>query len=223
MNKTENAIEYFDKALEIDPKHIQALNDKGGALAELEKFEEAFSYFDKALAIEPDNFDTLFKKADALRAQKNYDEAFSYFYKVFNMQPDNYLTINKIKVVHSHLNYTEFDGFIETKVTDYNNNLVAHLKINEVKILNHEIAKNMMYEWNFTKIINRDGVDYEMRQFERTTNEPWRTYHGGASHYGTYLFPDVREIPLIRTDYWFYEVDKGDQRSIVITSFLPIT
>jgi len=221
-NKTEEAIPFFDNALKFDPNFVFALNGKGDALTKLEKFEEAFSYFDKSLAIEPDNPDTLFKKGDAYRAMRNYDLAFSYFYKVLQMDPNNFLAMNKIKIAHSYLNFTDFDGFIETIIRDKHGNLVAHLKINEVQILNHDLAKNMINDWNLTKKIKRDGTDFQVFQHERIVDETHRTYHGGSTYYGTYLSQNTREVSLIRADYWFYQVDEGDQTSIVITAFQPV-
>lgn len=58
------AIEYFDKALEIDPNDEHVLASKGEALAKRgiqdgceADCEEALEYFNKALAINPNNFD----------------------------------------------------------------------------------------------------------------------------------------------------------------------
>ena len=221
LNKTEEAISYYDKALEIKPNYIPALNGKGEALTALGKFEEAFSYLNQVLSLEPDNIDALLRKADAFRAQGNFHEAFSYFYKVLEFDPDNFIALNKIKIVHANIGFVDFDGFIETKITDSKGNLVSHLKINVVKIFDHEIAQQFINNWNFTKKITRDGIDYEVLQHERIRDEPIRTYHGGASHYGIYALPDFRELALISADYWFFEVDKGDTSTIVITAFRP--
>jgi tetratricopeptide (TPR) repeat protein len=47
------AIEYYDKALKIDPKYALALNNKGLALDKLGKYNEAIQSYDKALEIDP--------------------------------------------------------------------------------------------------------------------------------------------------------------------------
>ena len=49
----EVAIEYYDKALEIDPTNVNAWNNKGNALKNLGKYNEAIKCFDKALEINP--------------------------------------------------------------------------------------------------------------------------------------------------------------------------
>jgi len=55
LSRNEEAITYYDKALEIDPYDTLVLNNKGGALAALGRYEEAITYYDKVLAIDPDN------------------------------------------------------------------------------------------------------------------------------------------------------------------------
>ncbi|MEK6833910.1 MAG: tetratricopeptide repeat protein, partial [Thermoproteota archaeon] len=46
-------IAYYDKALEIDPQYVTALNNKGNSLASLDRYQEAIAYYDKALEIDP--------------------------------------------------------------------------------------------------------------------------------------------------------------------------
>ena len=45
------AIEYYDKALAINPKDVNALTDKGLALDNLSNHTGAIEYYDKTLAI----------------------------------------------------------------------------------------------------------------------------------------------------------------------------
>jgi tetratricopeptide (TPR) repeat protein len=61
-----SAIEYYDKALAIDPNHIHALYGKGLALDRLGKYKEAIEYYDKVLDIDPNNVDALNGKSLAL-------------------------------------------------------------------------------------------------------------------------------------------------------------
>jgi len=53
IGKSEEAISWFDKALEIHPKDEVALYDKGVALSALGRHEEAITWFDKALEVDP--------------------------------------------------------------------------------------------------------------------------------------------------------------------------
>ena len=67
--KYQEAIECFDKVLEINPNHADALFDKAGtlnnmgvALQKQGKYQEAMNYYNKALKIIP-NFDIALRNA----------------------------------------------------------------------------------------------------------------------------------------------------------------
>jgi tetratricopeptide (TPR) repeat protein len=60
------AMKYIDKALQIDPNFIYALNTKGLVLYNLGRYGEAISYYDKALAIDPNLVEALKNKANVL-------------------------------------------------------------------------------------------------------------------------------------------------------------
>ena len=59
----EKALDWFDRALSMDPTCIHTLTHKGKTLAKLGKHGDAMSLFNKALEIDP-NFE------DALEAKK---------------------------------------------------------------------------------------------------------------------------------------------------------
>jgi len=217
-DKFEEAISYFDRALEIDPGNLNAIRGKGQALAELNEFEEAHSYLDRALEAQPNDDETLIRKGDAFRIEGNYDQAYQYLHKALEVNPENFLAINKFKVIHSLMNFTKLDGFAETIVHDSQGNLVAHLRVNEIMYLNHEIMENMINEWNVTKIINRNGTDYEVRQYEIVNDQGFKTVHGGVSSYGLKL----HDVMLLIADYWFYLVGEGDTVRSVVTVFTPV-
>ena len=61
-----DAIKCFNKLLKINPKNTLALNNKGIALAELNRFEEAIDYYDDVIRIDPKNELTWLKKGEAL-------------------------------------------------------------------------------------------------------------------------------------------------------------
>ena len=61
------AIQNFDKALQIDPNATGALNNKGDVLYELGRHDEAIQNYDKVLQIDPNNQGTLSMKNSALK------------------------------------------------------------------------------------------------------------------------------------------------------------
>jgi tetratricopeptide (TPR) repeat protein len=70
------AIEYYDKALELNPNDISAsinaLSGKGNILRDQGRYTEAIEYYDKALALNKHAVKALVDKGIALIRQNNY-------------------------------------------------------------------------------------------------------------------------------------------------------
>jgi tetratricopeptide (TPR) repeat protein len=62
----DNAIVFYDKALEISPNNVDILNNKGLALSAIGRNEEAIECYDKAIEIEPQNIAPYINKVFAL-------------------------------------------------------------------------------------------------------------------------------------------------------------
>jgi len=75
--KNDDALAAYDKALELDPKHVGTWNNKGVVLARLKRFEEAISCYDKAIELNSEYSNAWYSKANALRnfAQSLVDKA----------------------------------------------------------------------------------------------------------------------------------------------------
>ena len=68
LGKPEEAIECYDKAIEMDPADPGAWYNKGNALDDLGKYEEAIKCFDKAIEIDPKNILSWFRKGVAFHS-----------------------------------------------------------------------------------------------------------------------------------------------------------
>ena len=73
----EDALIAYDKALELDPKHVSAWNNKGIVLSRLKRFEESIGCYDKAIDLNPEYANAWYNKANAVRnfAQSLVDKA----------------------------------------------------------------------------------------------------------------------------------------------------
>jgi tetratricopeptide (TPR) repeat protein len=101
--KYEEAITWLDKALEIDPRSIAAVYNKGLALSLLGKYEEAITLYDKVLEIEPDEVRALFNKGVVLYHLGKYEEAITLYDKVLEIDPIDIATLNNKAVAVSKL------------------------------------------------------------------------------------------------------------------------
>jgi tetratricopeptide (TPR) repeat protein len=74
LGRYEDAIIWFDKALEIEPNNELILNDKGFAITNLERYQEAITLYDKALEIEL-GYVTALNKATTFWSLGQYQDA----------------------------------------------------------------------------------------------------------------------------------------------------
>ena len=85
----EEALEAFNKALEINPKNEYALSNKGIALVNLGRYEEALEAFNKALEINPEDESDLLWKGFVLLSLNKYEETVEAFGKALEINPKN--------------------------------------------------------------------------------------------------------------------------------------
>jgi tetratricopeptide (TPR) repeat protein len=53
LGRYDEAIECFNRAIELGPKNAEAWNNKGAALGKLGRYDEAMEHFDIAIGIDP--------------------------------------------------------------------------------------------------------------------------------------------------------------------------
>ena len=145
--KYDEAIQYFDKVLEIDPKNVDALNNKGVSLGNLHKYDEAIQYFDKVLEIDPKNVDALNNKAAALIKLAKYDEAIQYLDKVLEIDPKNAIALsNKKTVINRDVSYSvtqenkdKLSIFVQLQIRNSAGQLVGYIESDRVRIPDLEL------------------------------------------------------------------------------------
>ena len=84
-----DAIFYFDKVLEVEPEHINALAHKGNALGKLGKYDMAIGCYDIVLKIKPDYTVCILNKGLALHYLGRFDQALSCYDKILQKTPDD--------------------------------------------------------------------------------------------------------------------------------------
>ncbi|WP_292865056.1 CHAT domain-containing tetratricopeptide repeat protein [Nostoc sp. LPT] len=89
LERYEEAVASFDKAIEFKPDFDLAWNNRGYALGFLERYEEAVASFDKAIEFKPD-FDLAWNnRGYALGFLERYEEAVASFDKAIEFKPDD--------------------------------------------------------------------------------------------------------------------------------------
>jgi len=86
-SKLTTAQECFTRALEKDPKYVEAMSGIGRTLLKQGKFEESITWFDRALAIKADCTECLFNRGVALVYLGRVEEALAMFNRVLEIDP----------------------------------------------------------------------------------------------------------------------------------------
>ncbi|MGQ0376977.1 MAG: tetratricopeptide repeat protein [Nitrososphaerota archaeon] len=134
------AIEYFDKILEIEPTDSIALGNKGAALTQLNKHEEALLIYDRALQVDPTNTNILNNKAATLFNLRKIDESLQTLDKILEIEPNNVnVIILKGKVLSEAQRYSEafsiFKKALEIDPTNEDAKKQSYFAINHIRLI----------------------------------------------------------------------------------------
>ena len=85
-NEPEKALECYDTALQLEPKHISALIEKGSALEKLGRFDEAFACYDQAIEADGSTTIAYLHKGGLFNRLARYDEALQCYERALHAQ-----------------------------------------------------------------------------------------------------------------------------------------
>ncbi len=88
LGESEEALEYFDEALDIDPKCAAALCGKGDVFKRLGRYKEALEYVEEALEIESKIPEIWLAKGEILVEMQRFDEALPFVNEAIKLNPD---------------------------------------------------------------------------------------------------------------------------------------
>lgn len=86
------SLEYFRRAVEVEPRNIGYATGYGAALVQLRRYEEAASVLRRVLAVAPDTYAAHANLATALGEMKQYEEALAEYEWLHKAQPDLAIT-----------------------------------------------------------------------------------------------------------------------------------
>ena len=92
----DKALANYRKALEINPRYVNALINVGNVLASRGQLEEALAQYQKVLAIAPGRVEVHNNIGLALSKGGRLDDALAHYQKVLEIRPDDALTHNNL-------------------------------------------------------------------------------------------------------------------------------
>jgi serine/threonine protein kinase len=95
LQKYDEAVGVFDRALVKEPNSIEAWNGRGRAQLKLNRYDMAIASFDKATSIDPRSFTAWFSKGEALASETRFAEASEAFKEALQIQPESFVTLNR--------------------------------------------------------------------------------------------------------------------------------
>ena len=141
LEKWQNAISVFKKAINCDSNFVEAYNNLGVAYIHLGEHENAIENYHKAIEIKKDYANAYNNLATHYDDIGNYNEAVKFYVNALNYNSNHILAQNNL--IHL-MNYYNPDQFEESPIIKANN---------EIKKINIDFSLN-------DKISNSDTVSY---------------------------------------------------------------
>ncbi len=183
LQKFDEAIKEYDRAIELDKGSFEAYNNKGIALKSLKRFEEAVKEFDKAIEASPHSFHAYNNKGITLTSLKRFEEAVKEYDNAIRLNPDDPNAYNNKGLALRHLEkyeeaVKEFDKAIKIDpyyFHAYNNKGLAlhHLEKHEEAIKEFdkliELNPNYFYSYNNkATVLNRlERYEEALKQIDK--------------------------------------------------------
>ena len=168
------AILIYDEFLRKDPNNVSALIEKGIALKHLQKFEEARNFLDAALKLEPDNVYAKIQRLHVLQYLKDHDEIRRSSVEILglNLEKIEYLDnpacfscLGYVPFMHPMRDTDDYIGSVHFEMRDSNDNLVGVVETDLIWYPVHPIFDNSLSKYPVSRMIEKDGNIYEMREF----------------------------------------------------------
>ncbi|CAD8070715.1 unnamed protein product [Paramecium primaurelia] len=93
QQKYAEANSFYDKALELDPNHLQSTFGKGQYFRLIENYDDAIEWYDKAIKLKPNHINSIWGKGESLRMQDKFRKAIVYFDRALKYHPKHFLSL----------------------------------------------------------------------------------------------------------------------------------
>lgn len=118
QEKFENALDYCENALKLDPKSSSSWNLKGMILEDLGRYQDAIDAYDEAIALKPTNHVAYTNKGNALKHLVRYEEALQAYDQSLKVNPSYaYTYLNKGNLLSMMERYDDAIRTLESAIS----------------------------------------------------------------------------------------------------------
>jgi len=219
LGKSREAGEYLLRIAKIEEK-INSIVLSGIEHYNKKEFDESLSYFDSALELDPENVDALNGKALILFEREIFVEAIGLIQKAAKLAPDSPLIQKNLLAILLHFPADSHPaGSLKILVRDTNGGLIGYQEVSGFNIFQNNVTDVLQDEFEFKKVIQREGQDFEVSQFVVKLQIPQsRTF------FQSYIIMQVNntEIPALVTLNHGMPLLKGETLTELWTMIMPV-
>jgi len=134
--KYDEALTFFDKELQDDPKNLKILTNRGTAISKLGLYQESIFFYDTALELESKYLPALNNKANALMQLGFWEDAQSIYNYALGIYPGNNLLQQNLNKANEQLpQFSAYDKELNNSIQQITTNVVDKT-VNTVKQVN---------------------------------------------------------------------------------------
>lgn len=194
------AIDYFDKALQLEPNFAEAWSNKGNALYELNRPNEAIVHFDKALSLKPTYTIAWCNKGWVLQKLKCFDEAIAHYDKALSIKPTYVIgwsskgwLLHELKLFDNAIAHYDKALSINSNYAEAwanKGNALFELKRYDEAITHYEKALqlNNSMEWIAADLLHTKMMMCNWSGFEDGLNRLWKNAIDDEYPYSPFIF-----------------------------------
>jgi len=177
LGEFQNSINHYEKAIQIDSKHVHAYNNLGNSLKELEKTKEAVDYYKKAIEIDSNYIKAYKNLGIAFFKLREFQKAISCHKKVIQLNPKDLNSHNNLGILfHMLKEFKNAKNYFEKAMQIDPNNPDVNFSFGMLLLSMSDFKEGLIkYEWrkklpqNINKFKNIKGLEWQGENLNNKT------------------------------------------------------
>ncbi len=165
-NDHQQAIFYFEKAIQIEPSNFELYNNIGKSYFKIRSFEKAIKAFNKSIELNQESADSYFSLALVYKEQKRTDKSISLLKTSIELKPLFFKAFYNLGLIYHEsrdyslalLNYKKAISINRKYIRAYNNIGIIYIHIKDYKSAKTYLNKALEIKPYYPEAINNLGI-----------------------------------------------------------------